>query len=40
LGKYEIGKACPYVNRLQDIDFEILKQLIGQSVEHLRESNQ
>lgn len=35
LGKYTNGKACVYINKLSDIDVEILKQLIAISVESL-----
>jgi len=28
LGKHKLGKACLYINRLSDIDLEILEQLI------------
>ncbi|NOU81095.1 DUF1801 domain-containing protein [Paenibacillus sp. LMG 31459] len=38
LGKHTVGKACVYVNKLDDIDFEVLKELIQQSVEFLRET--
>lgn len=38
LGKHTAGKACVYVNKLDDIDFEVLKELIQQSVEFLRET--
>jgi len=33
LGKYTAGKACVYVNKLDDIDIEVLKRLIRQSVD-------
>lgn len=37
LGKHTAGKACVYVNKLDDIDTEVLKELIVQSVEFLQE---
>jgi len=37
LGKYKIGKSCLYVNRLSDIDLEVLKKLVKESVAYLRE---
>lgn len=42
LGKHKTGKGCLYVNKLEDIDLEVLKKLITASVAHLRklESNQ
>ena len=36
LGKYTAGKACLYVNKLDDIDVEVLKTLIRQSVNFTR----
>jgi hypothetical protein len=35
-GKYTQGKACVYINKLDDIDVEVLKQLILESVEFLQ----
>jgi uncharacterized protein DUF1801 len=32
LGKHKIGKSCLYVNKLADIDLEVLKLLIEKSV--------
>jgi 7,8-dihydro-6-hydroxymethylpterin-pyrophosphokinase len=32
LGKYKIGKSCLYINRLEDVDLEVLKDLITESV--------
>lgn len=37
LGKYKTGKSCLYVKKLQDINLEVLKELIGSSVEYMRE---
>ncbi|MFC0014138.1 MULTISPECIES: DUF1801 domain-containing protein [Allobacillus] len=37
LGKHKAGKACIYVNKLQDIDTDVLKQLINQSIDFLKE---
>ncbi|MEH7345627.1 DUF1801 domain-containing protein [Bacillus sp. JJ1532] len=34
-GKHTTGKACVYINKLDDIDLEILKKLIKQSVNYL-----
>ena len=35
LGKFKTGKACLYVNRLDDIDLPTLRKLIKQSVQHM-----
>ena len=39
LGKYKIGKACLYINRLEDVDLATLKELVRRSVEHMRSTN-
>lgn len=36
LGKYKTGKGCLYVNKLADIDMNILKDLVIESFKHLR----
>lgn len=33
LGKFKISKGCLYINKLQDIDIEILKQICTRSYE-------
>jgi hypothetical protein len=38
LGKHTTGKACVYINKLSDINIDILKALIIQSVTFLRET--
>jgi len=38
LGKYKTGKSCLYINKLDDIDMEILKELVKQSVEHMKKA--
>lgn len=37
-GKYTTGKACVYINKLADVDVEVLKELINQSVRFLQET--
>lgn len=37
-GKHTTGKACVYINKLADIDVDILKALINQSVTFLKET--
>ncbi|MBD8068164.1 DUF1801 domain-containing protein [Bacillus sp. PS06] len=37
-GKHKAGKACVYINKVADIDIEILKKLIEQSVLFLRKT--
>ncbi|GGM29924.1 hypothetical protein GCM10011351_15070 [Paraliobacillus quinghaiensis] len=36
-GKHTSGKACVYINKVSDIDVEVLKALINQSVVFLRD---
>ena len=37
-GKHTSGKACVYINKVADIDVEVLKELINQSIEFLKET--
>ncbi|KON87722.1 hypothetical protein AF332_13345 [Sporosarcina globispora] len=37
-GKHTTGKACVYINKIADIDVEVLKELIVQSIAFLREA--
>jgi hypothetical protein len=38
LGKFTTGKSCVYINKLADIDVEVLKKLILASIKYLRET--
>jgi hypothetical protein len=33
LGKHKIGKSCLYINKLADVDIEVLKQIIQRSLD-------
>ena len=35
LGKYKTGKACLYINKLEDVDMAVMRELIQKSVAHL-----
>ena len=35
LGKYKTGKSCLYINKLADVDRDVLRELIQASVEHM-----
>jgi hypothetical protein len=35
LGKYKTGKSCLYINKLGDVDLEVLEELIYQSVDYM-----
>ncbi|KMY51004.1 DUF1801 domain-containing protein [Peribacillus loiseleuriae] len=37
-GKHTTGKACVYINKVADIDADVLKALINQSVRFLKET--
>lgn len=37
-GKHNTGKACVYINKVADIDVEVLKQLIIESIKFLKET--
>jgi hypothetical protein len=37
-GKHTTGKACVYINKVADIDVDVLKALIQQSIRFLRET--
>lgn len=36
LGKYKIGKSCLYVKRLEDVDMNVLRELVSESVKAMR----
>ncbi|MEH6305699.1 DUF1801 domain-containing protein [Olivibacter sp. CPCC 100613] len=36
LGKHRVGQACVYIKKLSDIDLNILKEMIHQSINYLR----
>jgi hypothetical protein len=37
-GKHTTGKGCVYINKVSDIDVEVLKELINESVRFLNET--
>ena len=39
LGKYKTGKSCLYIKRLEDVDLDTLRELVSQSVQHMKETN-
>jgi hypothetical protein len=39
LGKFKTGKACLYINRLDDVHLPTLRKLIKQSVQHMIKTN-
>jgi len=39
LGKYKTGKSCLYINKLTDVDLDILKTLVKESVDYMNKNN-
>ena len=39
LGKHKTGKSCLYIKRLEDVDLEVLKELVKDSVKIMAASN-
>lgn len=39
LGKHKTGKACLYINKLADVDQDLLKTLVAESVAHIQATN-
>ena len=39
LGKYKTGKACLYIKKIEDVDLSVLRELVRQSAEYMREKN-
>jgi hypothetical protein len=35
LGKYKTGKGCLYINKLEEVDKKVLRELITKSVKNL-----
>lgn len=36
LGKHKVGKSCLYINKLSDVDLEVLSELIKTGYDHLK----
>ena len=39
LGKYRTGSSCLYINKLADVDLDVLRELIADSVEYMRNAD-
>jgi len=37
LGKYKTGKYCLYINKLSDVNVDILKKMVNDSWEHMKQ---
>lgn len=40
LGKHKLGKSCLYVNKLDDIDLDVLEEIVLDGVSYMREKYQ
>ncbi len=40
LGKHKTGKSCLYIKKIEDVDTDVLRDLVKQSVDHMIETNQ
>ena len=40
LGKHRKGASCLYINKLADVDMGVLRELVTQSVDHMRAGSQ
>lgn len=38
LGKHKTGKSCLYINKLEDIDTDVLRNLVERSVAHMQDN--
>ena len=36
LGKHRTGKSCLYINKLDDVDLDVLREIISESVAYMR----
>jgi len=39
LGKHKVGKSCLYINKLADVDEDVLRDLIYRSYVHMKEAH-
>jgi len=39
LGKHRTGSSCLYINKLADVDLDVLRELISESVDYMRGAN-
>jgi len=40
LGKHKIGKSCLYINKLEDIDIDVLEEIVREGVSYMRQNYQ
>ena len=39
LGKHRSGSSCVYISKLADVDLDVLRELIAESVDYMRNAN-
>lgn len=39
LGKHKLGKSCLYINKLADVDLDVLRELVDRSYRHMKATN-
>jgi hypothetical protein len=39
LGKHKLGQSCPYINKLDDVDIEVLAKIVDQGFEAINETH-
>ena len=40
LGKYSTGKSCLYINKLADVDLDVLEKIVSDSVEKMKATHE
>ena len=40
LGKHKVGKACLYINKLADVDLDVLERMVERSVARMRREHE
>lgn len=40
LGKHKLGKSCLYINKLADVDMDVLEEIVRDGVAYMRETYQ
>jgi hypothetical protein len=40
LGKHKLGKSCLYINKLADVDLEVLERIVADGVTKMRNSHE
>lgn len=38
LGKHKLGKSCLYINKLADVDMDVLEEIVRDGVDYVREN--